>query len=322
MKILYLIQTHKNPDQIYRLVKTIRKSSSSSVIVISHDSAAAPLDLAPLNGLPGEPIQCLYAKSGRGDLSLVLAYLEALEWIYNQKIEFDWLVNLSGQCYPTQPLQHLHQFLTTTEYDGFLEHFELFVGDVPWSLQTSRDRYLYHYWRSGIQLDQWQRATLKPLKMIINSTQPLIRMHWYNDELMLGRRVPDPFSHQLIGYGGSYFHILSSQCVQFLYHFSNSDSGKQLIEFYKKAWVPVESVLQTVLINYGAFKFCNHNKRYMNWTKTSYGHPGIVTSENYGELTDENIFFARKFDIKLDSEILDRLDQRIFSQYVSQPSLG
>ncbi len=313
MRILYLIQTHKNPDQIYRLVKAIRRSDPSSAIVISHDSAADPLDLDPLHDLPGEPVHCLYAKAGRGDLSLVLAYLEALEWIYSKAIEFDWLINLSGQCYPTQPLCNLEKLLTETEYDGFLEYFELFSGDVPWSLETSCDRYLYHYWRPGILLSRWQRAILKPLKVMVNRTQSAVRLHWYNDELMLGRRVSDPFGQQLIGYGGSYFHTLSSQCVQFLFHFSKSDDGQNLIEFYKKAWVPVESFLQTVLLNNGSFNFYNHNKRYMNWTVTSYGHPGIVTLDNYTDLTNDNVFFARKFDIKRDSEILDRLDQRVFA---------
>jgi hypothetical protein len=313
MKVLYLIQTHKNPDQIYRLVKTIRKSSPSSTIVISHDSNSPPLDLANFCDLPGEPIHCLYAQSGRGDLSLVFAYLESLEWIYRQNIEFDWLVNLSGQCYPTQPLHHLENLLSETEYDGFLEYFELFSGNVPWTLQKSQDRYLYHYWRSEFLLSKWQRAILKPLKVIVNGTQPLLRLHWYNDRLMLGRRASDPFGHQFVGYGGSYFHILSARCVNFLYTFANSDDGKQLIKFYEKTWVPVESFLQTVLVSNSDFKFYNHNKRYINWSVTSSGHPSVITTEHYSDLTNDEVFFARKFDITKDSAILDDLDKRIFA---------
>jgi hypothetical protein len=313
MKVLYLIQTHKNPDQIYRLVKTIRKSSPSSTIVISHDSNSPPLDSENFCDLPGEPVHCLYAQSGRGDLSLVLAYLETLEWIYKQNIKFDWLVNLSGQCYPTQPLHYLENLLSETDYDGFLEYFELFSGNVPWTLKKSQDRYLYHYWRSGFLLSKWQRAILKPLKIIVNGTQPFLRLHWYNDRLMLGRRAADPFGHKFVGYGGSYFHILSDQCVKFLYTFTNSEDGKKMIEFYKKTWVPVESFLQTVLMSNGSFKFYNHNKRYINWNVTSSGHPGIITSKHYSDMTKDEIFFARKFDMIKDSEILDKLDQRIFA---------
>lgn len=311
MKFLYLIQTHKNPEQIYRLVRLIKTANSEALIILSHDSKAAKLDLDPLKDLPGDEVVLLTAKSGRGDLSLVLAYLEALDWLEEHNIEFDWLTNLSGQCYPTQPIEAFEGLLAKAEYDGFLEYFELFSDQNGWGVRTSQDRYLYHYWRPGVMLSTWQRAALKPLKVVVNNTQPLARLQWYNGELMLGLRTQAPFDQSLTGYGGSYFHSLSRKCVKFLYDFSKSQSGMEMIEFYKKTWVPVESFLQTVLVNNKDFKLCEDNKRYMNWSATSYGHPGIVTAEDYPGLTKDNVFFARKFDINKDSQVLDVLDSRV-----------
>ncbi len=313
MKFLYLIQTHKNPDQIYRLVRLIKAANPGALIVLSHDSKASKLDLEPLGDLPGDDVIVLTAKSGRGDLSLVLAYLEALDWLAAQNIEFDWLTNLSGQCYPTQPIKDFEKLLATTDYDGFLEYFELFSDRNGWGIRTSRDRYLYHYWRPGVMLSTWQRAVLKPLKVVVNNTQPLGRLQWYNGELMLGLRASAPFDQSLVGYGGSYFHSLSSRCVKFLHDFSKSQTGMEMIEFYKKTWVPVESFIQTVLVNNKDFNLCEDNKRYMNWSTTSYGHPGIVTAADYPSLTQDNVFFARKFDITKDSQVLNMLDQRVVS---------
>ena len=86
-----------------------------------------------------------------------------------------------------------------------------------------------------------------------------------------------------------------------------------MIEFYKKTWVPVESFIQTVLVNNKDFNLCEDNKRYMNWSTTSYGHPGIVTAADYPGLTQDNVFFARKFDITKDGQVLNMLDQRVMS---------
>ena len=51
MKVCYLIQTYKNPEQIYRLVRTIKESTPDSYILISHNFAAQDLDVRPLQDL-------------------------------------------------------------------------------------------------------------------------------------------------------------------------------------------------------------------------------------------------------------------------------
>ena len=49
----------------------------------------------------------------------------------------------------------------------------------------------------------------------------------------------------------------------------------------------------------------------MDWTETRQGHPRILTVKYYPIITNDNIHFARKFDIIYDSRILDMLDARI-----------
>jgi len=29
-------------------------------------------------------------------------YLDALDWLFSHQIDFDWLINITGQDYPTQ----------------------------------------------------------------------------------------------------------------------------------------------------------------------------------------------------------------------------
>jgi hypothetical protein len=184
MKVLYLIQTSKNPEQIYRLVRTIKKSSPGSFILISHDFIGCDLDTKPLEDLSEVEVLRLGGRGGRGDFSMIQGYQDAVDWVFNHQIEFDWLINLSGQDYPTQPLPKIEKFLSETIYDGFLQYFEAFSQQVPWGINESLDRYLYQYWRSDVNLSLWQRALLKPLRLLINNFQPFIRIGWSYDGFM------------------------------------------------------------------------------------------------------------------------------------------
>jgi hypothetical protein len=52
-RVVYLVCSHSNPDQVLRLVKLLRKGSGTSRVVIHHDEAVSHLDPASLVGLDG-----------------------------------------------------------------------------------------------------------------------------------------------------------------------------------------------------------------------------------------------------------------------------
>lgn len=311
MKVLYLIQTHKNPEQIYRLVKTIKKSSPQSYVLVSHDFQSCNLDTTPLRELA--LVEVIIGQGGRGDFSIVQGYLDAVNWVFSHQIEFDWLVNITGQDYPTQPLPKIEKFLAETKYDGFSCYFDALSNSKqnPWERKRreGRDRYLYQYWRSGRYLPLWQRALIKFPRIIINNIQPFIRIN-SSYGLMIGVRASStPFNQNFLCYAGSNFHTLSKKCIQYLHDFSKQNP--HFNGYYQKTCIPDESFIQTILVNSGLFNICNDNKRYINFNNTQSGHPSILTSQDYPALTVENIHFARKFELAHDSKILDMLDKRI-----------
>lgn len=313
MKICYIIQTHKNPEQIYRLVKVIKESSSQSHILILHSPINSELDpnifkeFSDVNVLNNSyPIRL-------GDFSLAQSYLDAINWFFENKIEFDWLINLSGQDYPTQPIVQIEQFLTQTNYEGFMQYFDVLSPKNPWSLKQGYERYFYQYWRSQGYLLNWQKILLKPLKDLVNSTQELIKLET-SYSMMIGiKNNSNPFENNLVCYGGSFFMTLSRKCVEFLYKYYKDIENVELVDYYKKTFLPEESFIQTVLVNTNLFKLSNNNHRYIDYSNSRYGHPRIFTCQDYPLLTNEKIHFARKFDITQDSQILDMLDSRIFS---------
>lgn len=314
MKVLYFIQTHKNPEQIYRLVKIIRRSSPESYILVSHDFTSCNLDTKLIKSLPGVEVLKLNGKGGRGDFSMIQGYLDAVDWLLKHNIKFDWLINLSGQDFPTQPLSRIEQFLAQTRYDGFLDYFEAFSDRDrnPWTIEEGSNRYLYQYWRSGICVSSRSLIgkILNRFKLVINNIQPFLRVYLCFDSLMVGWRAKNhPFNENFICYGGYYFNTLSRECVQFIYDFYRKNT--QVVEYYKNTCVPVESFIQTVLINSKKFNLCNDSKRYFDFYNCQGGSPRTLTVQDYPILIKNGIHFARKFELTQGSQILDKLEARI-----------
>jgi hypothetical protein len=309
MKVIYLIQTHKNPEQIYRLVQIIKKSAPASYILVSHDFTTCNLDITPLQSLPGVDVIKRDARGVRGDFSLVQAYLDAVDWLFSRNIEFDWLINLSGQDYPTQPLSRIEKFLAETKYDGFLNYFDA-LFDVEYNIREGSDRYLYQYWHLGIQLSKLQQKLLKPLQVLVNSSQPFVKIQSFYQLSVGVRAFFNPFNQNFWCYGGSFFTILSKNCVRYLHEFSNNNPS--LVSYYKKTSNPDESFIQTVLVNSQLFKLGNEHKRYIDFDNSKdCSRPRILTGEDYPLLVKDDIYFARKFDPAQDSTIFNMLDARI-----------
>jgi hypothetical protein len=310
MKVVYLIQTYRNPEQIYRLVRIIKQSSPNSHILISHDLGGCDLSPAPLRNLSGVELIKTKSKVRRGRFSLAQVYLDAISWLFNHNVEFDWLCYLSGQDYPTQPLLKIEKFLAETSYDGFLEYFDaLSQQGNPWGIREGSDRYLYQYQWFTESLFPWQRFLFKVPRAVINNLQPLIRVNTSYGLSVGIRATSSPFNEHFRCYAGSEFKTLSKKCVQYLHQYLEENTD--LINFYKKACIADESLVQSILVNSGKFNICNNNKRYIDWTGNRGGHPKILTIEDYPSLIEDDIHFARKFDIHLDSQILDMLDKRI-----------
>ncbi|MCY7323794.1 MAG: hypothetical protein LH660_18830 [Phormidesmis sp. CAN_BIN36] len=317
VKILYIIQTFKAPEQIQRLVQVIKRSSPSSEIIISHDYTVSDLDIEPLQSL-GAQVLKLNGKGGRGDFSMLQGYLDAIEWAYDHQIKFDWVINLSGQDYPTQPLPVIEQLLELTHYDGFLSYFEAFsdAKENPWGSREGHNRYSYQYWRSGLVIPKptLQSKVLGRLEWAIERLQPFLRVFSIYDCLMVGANAQLPiFNQKFLCYGGSYYHALSSRCVRYLYDFSQENP--KIVEYYRRTVCPNESFVQTILINSGLFDFCDDCKRYLDFDSADdSSRPRTLNVKDYPILIQDNIHFARKFEPAQDSKILDLLDARILQR--------
>ena len=315
MKVLYLIQTHKNPDQISRLVRTLVKSSPESRIAVSHNVRGCQLDEDFLKQFPN--VWVLRHRVTRGDSSLLEGYLKALDWAFSNKVEFDWFSNITGQDYLTKSGSHIDSFLASTKFDGFLTYFDPFLDSESnlFNAVQCRDRYLYRYWR--LTPDGWGWRHWRP-EGWLNKLQPFIRLKT-KDRIRVGfYQFSSPLNAEFKCYGGHYHMTLSRRCVEYIHQIAKQKPD--LVHHYKRTLEADESFLQTVLLNSGCFDLCSDNKRYNEWIGDYTGHSKTLTVQDYPKLVSGDFHFARAFDTERDSQILDMLDKFIFGS--SEKSAG
>lgn len=308
MKACYLILSHKNPQQIYRLINTIKTASPDCYIILSHDSRNCDIDVSRLEKIPGVHIQ--FATADRGDFSLVQNYFSAVDWLINNNIDFDWLIKLSAQDYPTQPISEIEYSLSKTQYDGFMEYFKVFSAESHWSIKEGSGRYLYRYKKIPLPLPNWLFSMLKVTR-IVNHLQKLFRID-FEYGLRIGFRPKSIFNRNFQCYGGLFFTILSKECINYLHNFYHHNP--HIIDYYKETLIPEESLIQTILINSKKFKFYSECKHYIDFSNSIHGHPKILTENDYEAMTQEKYYFARKFDLNPNSKILDILDREFANQ--------
>ena len=298
--VCYFIQTHRDPEQVYRLVRTLRQGSRGP-IVVQHNFAAGPLDWAPVADLPDVHLFPASGRQIRSDFSCqVQPYLDVIDWLERERIPYDWLVNLTGQDYPVTPVPKIEEVLSTTEKDGFIRYWDVLSSESLWSKRKARNRYWYRY-----RLFPGAERKLQALRFATK----VLPLHFYLDYgPWVGtpaRRVP--FDDHFRCYGGWAWFSLRRSAVLYLREFLASHP--EVEAHYRGTKVPEESLVQTVLVNANRFDLLDDDFRYIDYTGAHKGSPRVLTVADLPLLASGRYHFARKFDYGVDREVLDRIDR-------------
>ncbi len=329
-KVIYFIASHTNPEQVLRLVKTLRAGSPLSEIVIHHDYSKSYLAPSAFEDIPNTEIIADYVPVTWGDFSVVKMMLHVFKKILVHH-SFDWLVFISGQDYPIQPVGQIEHFLATTHYDGFISAVPIEAaipcGPVECSLKTALGklcwdcltRYHYHYYqipavpfyhklpgrvRNMIGVT-WKRVS-QAQALIYGRTLPVPE----NTKTMVGlRSLWTPFTATFKCYKGSHWLTLNRACVQYIDQFIGENP--RYVKYYQRTLIPDESFFQTILLNHPSLKLLNTNKRLIRWNSAKAPSPDTLQVEDLEGIMASGQHFARKFDTRVDEKILDLIDERI-----------
>lgn len=301
--VCWFVQSHRDPEQILRLVRTLRRDSQGP-IVLRHDDQALALDLAPFAAIPDFHLLPASGRQLRGTFSCqVQPYLDLIDWLENHGVAYDWLVNLTAQDYPVTPVPRIESFLEQSPADGYVRWWDVLSAESPWSQRKARARYWhrFHRWPEGAE------RLLRALRWITRFTP----LHFYLDygPLVGVRLLRTPFDGDLRCLGGRSWWTLRRQPVRFLRDFL---AARPEVEcHYRGSIAPEESLLQTVLVGSGRFHLVNDDLRYVDYTRAVRGVPRTLTVADLPLLASGGFHFARKFDLATDRSVLDIIDREL-----------
>lgn len=272
VKIAYLVLAHRNGPQLRRLLSAIDQSDQTYVVHVDRraDGSVHEAARAFANGrgtvhvLPSRKV--IWAGP-----SLLDAQLAGIEAALRADADWDYLINLSGQCYPLVSHEALMRGLDAGGPGrNYMEMLDYARCSPPIRPRTQR-------WHMEIG-DSVVRV-------------PLLRRR-----SATGFRV----------FWGSNFMTLSRAYCEHL--FSDDASVERCRRYFRFVRMPEEFFFQTSLANSRfSATLVNDNKRKIIWDGGP--HPRTLTLSDLPVLLTSGAWFARKFDDAVDPDVLDAIDR-------------
>lgn len=277
MKFAYLILAHKNPDQLWDLVYTLKDDDNYFFIHIDEKSDISSF----LDGSYIISDQIFFCteriKVSWGGFSQIEATMKLIHMLKEKNINPDYVHLISGQDYPLQTNTAIKDFFKKQSGKNFMDFFPLPYKN--WSGNNGMDR-LHYKWL----IDE---AGLERACFLVEAQK----------QRGMYRTYPNGF----IPYGGSQWWSLTNDCIDYIAE--TCVPGNILYDFYRNTYVPDEMFFHTLLFNSEFNKYLiNKNFRYMDWVKGP-EFPRILRIEDLHQLDLLNNIYARKFDDFIDMRI-------------------
>jgi hypothetical protein len=285
ISIAYLILVHRFPEQFKRLFRAIYHPNNHYLISVDEKSGLAFFrDIEVfLSNFPNAHI----VDSGKvvwGGYSMVQAELDGMKYLLALDLNWDFFINLSGQDFPLKTQDYIHDFLGKHKDSNFLK-----IAN---------------------------QAKVRP------NTMNRIENHFQETETGISTVIRKRrFLEGVTSYIGGQWMILTRDFCDFMCH---SSEVKKFEDFYRHTLIPDESFFQTVLMN-TSFNgpIINDDKRAIIWIPdgTIKLRPKTFTQADLGFLLTGNNLFARKFDDKVDPNLLAILESTMLGDQSSGGNL-
>lgn len=277
MKLALLIHAHKCPEQLSRLISKLIHPDVDIYVNID-----AKVDISNFKSLIKNA--CFIENRVEvvwGRFSQVEQILNSFQEIISKTKNYSHILFISGQDYPVCAIDDILKVHKQNEFKSFINYFKL--GSDDWSILMKKR---YEYWHF---LSKYDPRGNHYIKKIIQK---------------FGYRRKFPFRESY--YGACWF-SLSIEAVQYLLNFTRSNP--YVVKFFEYSGCADEIYIQSVLLNSGIKdKMINNIYRYFDWNDKGKS-PKILTITDLGKIRASKAWFARKFDINVDSKILDKLDE-------------
>jgi hypothetical protein len=318
-KVAYLVLSHQQPAQVMRLADRLLACDPTGHVVLVHDPSGGPLD-------PEEHVRDprLHVRPGTearqwGGYPLVGDVLDAMGWTLRE-LDVGWLALLSGQDYPLRPLASFGQELADSGCDAFISARRL-PGVRPPASDTpalyAHARYHYRWYRLPSWLLGWANGraverVVRGAQRRFSAAQPGVFLWSLPREAgdMIGiRRRRVPFTAEFPCWIGAQWLTLSRPAARAALDLL--ESRPDVVSLYRRSVIADESLLVTAVNNAAGLRVCTPNHHYARMSGAGQSHAEVLRAEDLPDLRSCGRPFARKFDERVDADILDRVDAEL-----------
>jgi len=219
--------------------------------------------------------------------------LNAMAAVFDSPVRYDYVVFMSGQDYPIKPNREIVSFFEQNRERSYVRH-----EPIPGTYEERGGMY---------RIDQYSFYLLGRRLSYPDPTPPrtLKGRLLYS---LLGLRFAKPrvFPSYLRPYLGDANLFLSRKATRYILDFAREHPD--YLRFLRYTFAPAEVLSPTILANApedvreNIVDYCLGYRRYVG------AHPVILTTQDLPVLRSANKLFARKFDMAVDSGVLDALD--------------
>jgi Core-2/I-Branching enzyme len=282
MKTAFLIMAYKDPSQIERLIHKFSREGSHFYIHLDKKIDKTPFEY--LGNIEGVYFIEKRVRVNWGGYSLTAGIIHSIKEISSSARPYDFVSVMSGQDYPIKPVHTFYDHLERNPGKNFIFFEE--PGEAWWSHASSRI-HQYHMTSFGFR--------------------GRYRIQFFINRILPRRKFPLPYKM----YGGpcATFMTITSGCAKYVVDFM--DNNKRIRRFAFFSWGTDEFLIPTIIMN-SCFKdsVINDNLYYIDWSKGG-SNPKTFTTEDIEAIKQSDKLLARKFDIRVDTRILDLLDEAI-----------
>jgi hypothetical protein len=284
IRIAYIISAYQKPELLIRLVR--RLNSPRDFFYLHYDLRSPETEFQQLvQAFQNQPnVKLLTRHNCRwGDFGHVLVSLKGIAEIARQNFTCDYAILLTGQDYPIKPNETIRRRLQAENGRSFMESTAWPIPDWEKGRAIRRiEKYHLH-----LPFPRWTRSLGWPPNR-------------QNIPIPLRRKIPGGLHPH---FGSSYWY-LHRQCLEHIQDYVLRHP--EYVRFFHGVLIPDECFFQTLLMNSAlAEKIEKRTLTYVDWRPP---WPGIMTVADLPKMLASDCLFARKFDLKIDSEVMDRLD--------------
>ena len=287
MKIAVLVQCHKNPEQINRMLCALRHPAITFFIHVDKKSSigARILQGEDIIMLPDElRVDVQWSRISQVDATLnLLNYASRVDGY-----DFYWVC--SGQDFPIKSPAYIVRWFDEHVDNDFLELFSSAnYGLSQENNYDKRNAIYFPEWMLGRK--QWQRIAKRLYTELTGG---------YNNTFSFVRRKP---VNGLRFFFGSSWICLSRRTWEWMRNYLQGHP--EYYAYFKNCNCSDESFFQTLMMN---SPYADQRMDYLHYVEWPEGmnNPKVLTMDDYHKLMDSEKLMARKFDINFDEHIIEK----------------